>query len=75
MTCFALQMFVSGWRRCGSEFDDKQEQSASQAARERSCSPRQKHTTGERKVVKKAIRMREDLWKISLLNWTECAMK
>ncbi len=36
-------MFVSGWRRCGSEFDDKQEQSATQAARERSCSPRQKH--------------------------------
>ncbi len=28
-------MFVSGWRICGSEFDDKQEQSASQAARER----------------------------------------
>ncbi len=75
MTCFSRQMFVSGWRRCGSEFDDKQEQSASQAARERDHVLLDRNTTGERKVVKKAIRIREDLWKISLLNWTECAMK
>lgn len=69
-------MFVSGWHRCGSEFDDKQEQSASQAARERDHVLLDRNTQWEKgKVVKNAIRIREDLWKISVLNWTECAMK